>query len=143
MSWARPKTGRALDRASKKVYKGGSPGGVRLPMSKKRKAKVRLQSDAPWRTLLALGIVAVVAALIAAGLWAMSPRSIPAAVAEATPTAMATATRHPTYTATPSPSPTLPPATPSPTPQPTVRQEPFTLTLLHTNDTWGYTRPCG
>lgn len=39
-------------------------------------------------------------------------------------------------TAAPTPTPTRPP-TPTPTPQP------ITLTVLHTNDTWGYVRPCG
>jgi len=38
--------------------------------------------------------------------------------------------------AAPTPTPTIPP-TPTPTPQP------ITLTVLHTNDTWGYVRPCG
>jgi len=34
------------------------------------------------------------------------------------------------------------PPTAAPAPRPTPAQ-PLTLTLLHTNDTWGYLRPCG
>ena len=37
--------------------------------------------------------------------------------------------------AAPTPTPTIPP---TPTPA-----SPITLTILHTNDTWGYVRPCG
>jgi 2',3'-cyclic-nucleotide 2'-phosphodiesterase (5'-nucleotidase family) len=33
------------------------------------------------------------------------------------------------------------PATPTATPTPT--REPLRLTILHTNDTWGQTDPCG
>ncbi|MDY7039621.1 MAG: hypothetical protein SVX38_02015 [Chloroflexota bacterium] len=40
----------------------------------------------------------------------------------------------------PTPTPTAPP-TDSPTPSATP--QPITLTILHTNDTWGYVLPCG
>jgi 2',3'-cyclic-nucleotide 2'-phosphodiesterase (5'-nucleotidase family) len=45
-----------------------------------------------------------------------------------TPTSMPTKTSTPTPTSTP---------TSTPTPQP------LELTVLHTNDTWGYSEPCG
>lgn len=35
-----------------------------------------------------------------------------------------------------------PTATPLPTPTPILTPEPFSLTLLYTNDGWGYTEPC-
>jgi 2',3'-cyclic-nucleotide 2'-phosphodiesterase (5'-nucleotidase family) len=40
---------------------------------------------------------------------------------------------------------TAPPPTSTPTvpPTPTFRAQTTTLTILHTNDTWGYVRPCG
>ena len=41
---------------------------------------------------------------------------------------------------TPAPTST-PTKTPTPTPTPTPR--PIELTVLHTNDTWGYSEPCG
>jgi hypothetical protein len=53
-----------------------------------------------------------------------------------TPTPMPTFT--PTKTPTPTPTPT-PTSTPTPTPTP----RPIELTALHTNDTWGYSEPCG
>jgi 2',3'-cyclic-nucleotide 2'-phosphodiesterase (5'-nucleotidase family) len=49
-----------------------------------------------------------------------------------TPTPMPTSTS--TKTPTPIPTPTY---TPTPTPRP------IELTVLHTNDTWGYSEPCG
>jgi hypothetical protein len=45
-------------------------------------------------------------------------------------------TSTPTQTPTPIPTPTF---TPTPTPTP----RPIELTVLHTNDTWGYSEPCG
>jgi hypothetical protein len=51
-----------------------------------------------------------------------------------TPTSMPTKTPTPTPTFTPT-------STPTPTPTPTPR--PIELTVLHTNDTWGYSEPCG
>jgi hypothetical protein len=37
-----------------------------------------------------------------------------------------------------------PPAVkPQAAPQPAVTREPITLTIVHTNDTWGYLLPCG
>jgi hypothetical protein len=55
-----------------------------------------------------------------------------------TPTPTPTPTSTPTKTPTPIPTPTY---TPTPTPTPTPR--PIELTVLHTNDTWGYSGPCG
>ena len=108
---------------------------------RKAKAKPRKQPNTAARALTALGIVAAVFLLVVGGLWAMSPKPTPTAQATATQTATATkqptATATPTAVATPSPSPVPPTATPVP------QGSPFTLTLLHTNDTWGYTRPCG
>ncbi|MBN1136764.1 MAG: hypothetical protein JXM73_09260 [Anaerolineae bacterium] len=40
----------------------------------------------------------------------------------------------------PLPSPT---AVPTPTPVPTLTPAPIQLTVLHTNDNWGETEPCG
>lgn len=46
-------------------------------------------------------------------------------------------------TPTPLP-PTATPVPPTPTPvPPTATPAPFVLSLLHTNDTWGYMLPCG
>jgi 2',3'-cyclic-nucleotide 2'-phosphodiesterase (5'-nucleotidase family) len=39
------------------------------------------------------------------------------------------------------PAPTATPS-PTPTPVPILKPEPFSLTLLYTNDSWGYTEPC-
>jgi 2',3'-cyclic-nucleotide 2'-phosphodiesterase (5'-nucleotidase family) len=48
----------------------------------------------------------------------------------------------PTPTLTPTKTPTpIPTLTYTPTPTPTPR--PIELTVLHTNDTWGYSEPCG
>jgi len=49
---------------------------------------------------------------------------------------MATPTPTPTSTPTKTPTP-IPTSTPTPTPQP------IELTVMHTNDTWGYSEPCG
>jgi 2',3'-cyclic-nucleotide 2'-phosphodiesterase (5'-nucleotidase family) len=35
------------------------------------------------------------------------------------------------------------PETPVVSPQPTVPTKPINLTVVHTNDTWGYLLPCG
>jgi 2',3'-cyclic-nucleotide 2'-phosphodiesterase (5'-nucleotidase family) len=46
----------------------------------------------------------------------------------------------PTSTSMPTKTPTpIPTSTPTPTPTP----RPIELTVLHTNDTWGYSEPCG
>jgi len=47
----------------------------------------------------------------------------------------------PTVPAVPSPTP-IPDRQVSPTPAPPVGDL-FHLTVIHSNDTWGYTRPCG
>ena len=57
-----------------------------------------------------------------------------------------TALPAPTNTALPAPTNTpLPPSTRTPTPVPTPTPTPqsLELTVLHTNDTLGYTEPCG
>lgn len=51
-----------------------------------------------------------------------------------------TATLAPTPTSTPTKTPT---PIPTPTPSPTPTPRPIGLTVLHTNDTWGYSEPCG
>ncbi|MBC7252193.1 MAG: hypothetical protein H5T62_18185 [Anaerolineae bacterium] len=56
----------------------------------------------------------------------------PSPTPTATATAVAAATSSPTPTSTPT-------ASPSPTSEPSA----FELTILHTNDTWGYVYPCG
>ena len=83
----------------------------------RRGPKLLLQA---LRLLLALGTVAAV--LLVAGCSSPEPSPTP----EPTPTR----TPQPTSTATPLP-------TPTPTPQP------IDLVVLHTNDTLGYTEPCG
>ena len=55
-----------------------------------------------------------------------------------TPTPMPATVAPVTATSTPIPTPT-PTTAPIPTPTP----QPVTLTILHTNDTWGYVQPCG
>jgi hypothetical protein len=52
------------------------------------------------------------------------------------PVSMAAASPAPLSTRKLTPRPTF---TPSPTPLP----PPITITLVHSNDTWGYTLPCG
>jgi 2',3'-cyclic-nucleotide 2'-phosphodiesterase (5'-nucleotidase family) len=45
---------------------------------------------------------------------------------------------------TPTPTPTSTPTrTPTPIPTSTPTPRPIELTVLHTNDTWGYSEPCG
>jgi hypothetical protein len=51
---------------------------------------------------------------------------------------MSTPTPTPTSTPTRTPTP-IPTSTPTPTPTP----RPIELTVLYTNDTWGYSEPCG
>ena len=76
-----------------------------------------------------------------------APKATPTVVVQSTstPTLTATATPSPTLTATATATstPTSLPKTPTPSPTPMPPAQPFTLTLLHTNDTWGYTQPCG
>jgi hypothetical protein len=55
-----------------------------------------------------------------------------------TPISLPTLVMLATATDTPPPSPT-PTARPEGSPEGAV----FSLTIVHTNDTWGYTRPCG
>ena len=51
---------------------------------------------------------------------------------------MSTPTATLTFTPTKTPTPI-----PTPTPAPTPTPQPIELTVLHTNDTWGYSEPCG
>jgi 2',3'-cyclic-nucleotide 2'-phosphodiesterase (5'-nucleotidase family) len=51
---------------------------------------------------------------------------------------VSTSTPTPTFTPTKPPTP-VPTSFPTPTPTP----QPIGLTVLHTNDTWGYSEPCG
>lgn len=47
-------------------------------------------------------------------------------------------------TPVPTPMPTSTPTkTPTPVPSPTPTSQPIELTVVHTNDTWGYSEPCG
>jgi len=68
----------------------------------------------PPKILLVVGTILIAYVLIGAVLWAVNSASSPGVAAKAT---------------------SLPSSVRS--------QSPLTLTLLHTNDTWGYTRPCG
>lgn len=53
---------------------------------------------------------------------------------------LATATAAPTSTPVPTPSPT---STSTPLPTPTPALQAIQLVVLHTNDNWGETEPCG
>jgi hypothetical protein len=57
-----------------------------------------------------------------------------------TPLPLPTNTPLPPPTSTPLPPPTQ---TPTPVPTPTLAPQSLELTVLHTNDTIGYTDPCG
>jgi hypothetical protein len=87
-----------------------------------------------WRPETVLSVLAV-----ATPTEALSPSLTPV------PSATPTATIRPTNT--PSPTETPPPTEPAPTAtQPAAAANPadtFPLTILHSNDTWGYTLPCG
>lgn len=81
---------------------------------------------------------------MAAGLLALSLATVgcatdsPEATAPVSPTqivsTVATATTTPTQTSVP---------TSTPVPSPTPTSEPLQLVILHTNDNWGETEPCG
>jgi hypothetical protein len=82
-------------------------------MSKDQTSDSTAQADRPPKVLWVVGIILVAYLLIGALLWAVNSASSPRVAAKARP-------------------------------WPFLRsQSPLTLTLLHTNDTWGYTRPCG
>jgi hypothetical protein len=100
---------------------------------------------------MALGAVALGVLLTAIGLWILSwhPHTQPASAAAGGPTAtrivaVLPTLAPPTETPTPvPPTPTQPTQTPvPPTPSPTA-SEPLELAIVHSNDTWGYTQPCG
>jgi len=89
------------------------------------------------RVLETLFVVAAGLGMLFVG-WAAflehAPQPSPTSTATATATAVAAATSLPTPTSTP---------TPPPSPSPTSEPSAFELTILHTNDTWGYVYPCG
>jgi hypothetical protein len=90
---------------------------------------------------LALAGLLVGIAYVGVGLWALSQTSSARSSADA---AIPSPTAAPVEE--PSPTPTQP-AVPTATPQQlTVDLPPgerFDLTIVHSNDTWGYTLPCG
>ena len=107
---------------------------------------------------LALGAVALGILLTGIGLWTLGwrPQSQPAAAAVNEPTATRIVAVLPTATMPPpTATPTEPPPTATatrtpgaPTPFPTASQVPgpsesLELAIVHSNDTWGYSRPCG
>lgn len=108
---------------------------------------------------LALGAIALGILLTTIGLWILSwhPHTQPASAAAGEPTTTHIAAVLPTSTrqpATPTPQPATPTPLPPtatavptqtpepPTPSPTA-SEPLELAIVHSNDTWGYTQPCG
>lgn len=107
---------------------------------------------------LALGTVALGILLTAIGLSMLSwrPRTQSASVAADEPTSTRIVAVLPTLappTATPTPLPATPtltkPPTVSPTAAPTqtpkvpAASKSFEIAIIHSNDTWGYTQPCG
>ena len=105
---------------------------------------------------IALGAVLLGILCIIAGIWILN-RTPNEAVVAATAPALATAATAPTARPTGTPAPeiarptnaaTLPPgvqdAPPTPTATPlTLQSGLFHLTIVHSNDTWGYLMPCG
>ena len=105
---------------------------------------------------LALGAVLLGLLYVTVGIWALSRSSerMAASYATATPPSMPTSTVKPDQGAGAS-TPTPPLATPAPAttsaPLPTATRSStsasvegtFSLHVVHTNDTWGYTLPCG
>jgi hypothetical protein len=84
------------------------------------------------------------------GLWLLSwhGRRPPVAAATHTPQpqSAATATALPSTSTPTVPANIVPTSTPAPTASPTVVVRPAALTqitIVHSNDTWGYTLPCG
>jgi hypothetical protein len=127
-----------------------------------------MAKSAPKRDVrgwLALGAVLLGLLYVVAGVWVLSrsssaraarlePQETATPVLPATPTALATATRRPDPTPTPQASNTpvepTSTATSTPLPSPTASKpvvEPgdgiLDLTIVHTNDAWGYLLPCG
>lgn len=94
---------------------------------------------------LAVLVIVLGVVLTGAGIWAL--RAAPQTTAQPLPTVTATWIKAslPTATATHTATPTRPVPTPSPTPPnpPTRPVEAIRLTIIQSNDTWGYTRPCG
>jgi hypothetical protein len=80
--------------------------------------------------------------LVVAGCGAATPQPDPAAVTELPQTAAPEPDLQdsPLTQSSPLPTPNLFPAQ---TPTPSVRVEPTQLVVLHTNDNWGETEPCG
>jgi hypothetical protein len=117
---------------------------------------VGLASIAIGVSLLLPGSSQVVAGWLVTPTWTASPTATQTATQVPTRTPAATWTSQPTATSTPAhtPRPTpvmLAAAVPTPTPMPKTASESegapegavLALTIVHTNDTWGYTRPCG
>ncbi len=91
-----------------------------------------------------LGTISLCTVLALIGVWYV----IGAAQRAPNPQSMATlaASTAPFVTkiVTVSPSATLWPPTHTPSPMPTATANaPFELAIVHSNDTWGYTQPCG
>ncbi len=122
---------------------------------------VEMKNKGVW---LALGAVLLGGLYVALGLWLLGRQPVQNGGRRATatptgtpiipprPTVAPTPVRLPTLTVvhvtrpTPLPSPTVPP-TPTSSPamvaSPTLTTELFLLAVVHSNDTWGYVRPCG
>lgn len=79
-----------------------------------------------------VGCVALVFLLGVVGCGSRGASPAPTKIAALSPAPQSTATQVPTSTSRPEPT-----DTPQPTPAP------IDLTLVHTNDTWGYLDPCG
>ena len=108
----------------------------------------------PQTGWIALGVVMAGLLLALVGVWLIgwgpNARAISAAKS-ATPTSAPPIIitkiiqwPSPTTAATTTPLPTATPLQPTPTvTQTTLPGETLDLVIVHTNDTWGYTRPCG
>ena len=79
----------------------------------------------------------LILSLIAAGCGAATPEA-------GQPTSTLAQSVLPSPTVAPTATPTAAPtSTPEPTPTPIPTAAPIQLTVLHTNDNWGETEPCG
>jgi len=117
---------------------------------------VKLRDAHLLRWLFLGGLFMLSLGISGCGSSATSPPSIatvvstPTAAVERTPTAAVerTSTAAPIVARPAAPTPTPAPTdTPQPTPAPTDTPRPtpasLILTIVHTNDTWGYLEPCG
>ena len=95
----------------------------------------------PWLALAALFVGIV---YIGAGLWALSRASSARSSAHTTTANSPTATPAPVDRPSATPTqPTAPTATPRQAAMDLPPGQRFDLTVVHSNDTWGYTLPCG